>query len=149
MIVTSPLLSDTLSIHTKQQKYHHTPPPFHSAAAHTRSGKIGTIATLSGLFVALGIERFVPSRIKTVRNVHSHNAIVSFTPTITMTLASGVSLYFIYRHMVGYLKNKVIFFISSAYCCLKNNIILHIFGSFIYLFIFILCSLSLFFFIYI
>ncbi|CAO3634875.1 unnamed protein product [Cunninghamella echinulata] len=99
LIVTSPLLSDTLSIHTKQQKYHHTPPPFHTASAHTRSGKIGTIATLSGLFVALGIEKFVPSRIKTVRSIHNHNAIVSFTPTITMTLASGVSLYFIYRHL--------------------------------------------------
>ncbi|CAO3632851.1 unnamed protein product [Cunninghamella blakesleeana] len=102
LIVTSPLLSDSLSIHTKQQKYHQTPPPFHTSSSHTRSGKIGTVVTLSGLFIALGVEKYLPSQIKrnTINHHHHHQYLFSFSPpTITMAIASGVSLYFIYRHM--------------------------------------------------
>ncbi|ORZ11885.1 Mysoin-binding motif of peroxisomes-domain-containing protein [Absidia repens] len=110
LIVTSPLLNDTLSAHPKQkqQKLRRQsstgPPPFHATAAHTRAGRIGTMATLSSLLAAIGLERFFP--FVQYQHRHQHHQVEStalvtkaITPTITMALASGVSLYFIYRHL--------------------------------------------------
>ncbi|KAI8082837.1 Mysoin-binding motif of peroxisomes-domain-containing protein [Halteromyces radiatus] len=102
LIVTSPLLNDTQNTHSKQQRHNQPPPtPFHSAAAHTRSGRIGTIATLSGLFIALGVERFAPFQRNETNLVSTTTTTTTkhITPTVTMVLASGMSLFFIYRHL--------------------------------------------------
>ncbi|SAM05578.1 hypothetical protein [Absidia glauca] len=103
LIATSPLLSDTLSTHPKQQpqRQQSSLPPFHSIAAHTRSAKIGTMATLSALFAAVGLERILPLQ-QSQRQKETTSTLVlkgMTTPTVTMALASGVSLYFIYRHL--------------------------------------------------
>ncbi|CAO3576811.1 unnamed protein product [Absidia cylindrospora] len=112
LIVTSPLLNDTLSAHPKQKQQKQRrqsstgPPPFHATAAHTRAGRMGTMATLSGLLAAIGLERFFPFSQYQHQHRHQHHQVESaalvtkaITPTITMALASGVSLYFIYRHL--------------------------------------------------
>ncbi|KAI8340693.1 Mysoin-binding motif of peroxisomes-domain-containing protein [Chlamydoabsidia padenii] len=109
LIVTSPLLNDTLSTHPKQkqqqqqQQQRSSPaaPPFHSAAAHTRSARIGTMTTLSALLAALGLERILPLKHHQQQQQHSTTLALKgiTTPTITMMLAGGVSLYFIYRHL--------------------------------------------------
>ncbi|KAI8336097.1 Mysoin-binding motif of peroxisomes-domain-containing protein [Chlamydoabsidia padenii] len=96
LVVTSPLMNDTLSAHPKQKQMQQVAPhPFHTSTTYTRSAQIGTLATLSGLLLALGLEQSLSLHPKEITDALMDGV----TPTITMALASGVSFYFVYRHL--------------------------------------------------
>lgn len=106
LIVTSSLMNDTLSVHPKQKQRQSStsPHPFHATTAHTRSARIGTVVTISGLLVALGVERLLLSQ-ENVYTLYQQEGITGLilngvTSTLTTALAGGVSLYFVYRHLV-------------------------------------------------
>ncbi|CAO3576427.1 unnamed protein product [Absidia cylindrospora] len=103
LIVTSHLLNDALSTHPKQKTPPRAPPPFHTTATRTRSATIGTVATLAGLLAAVGLERYTQQNEQQEQYEDDTTvtalALKSITPTITMALASGVSLFFVYRHL--------------------------------------------------
>jgi hypothetical protein len=60
------------------------------------------MATLSALFAAVGLERILPLQPNHRQKEATSTLVLKgmTTPTVTMALASGVSLYFIYRHLV-------------------------------------------------
>ncbi|KAL0090766.1 Mysoin-binding motif of peroxisomes-domain-containing protein [Phycomyces blakesleeanus] len=84
LIVTSPLLNEILSVHTKQHLAAELPFSF---SADRPSSHVGTLATIAGLLLAFGTERIVQPR----------NQIMPVP--VTITLSSSVSLFFVYRHM--------------------------------------------------
>ncbi|KAI9030716.1 Mysoin-binding motif of peroxisomes-domain-containing protein [Phycomyces nitens] len=84
LIVTSPLLNEILSVHTKQHLAAELPFSF---SADRPSSHVGTLATIAGLLLAFGAERFVQPK----------NQIMPVP--VTITLSSSVSLFFVYRHM--------------------------------------------------
>ncbi|KAI8071716.1 Mysoin-binding motif of peroxisomes-domain-containing protein [Gongronella butleri] len=112
LIVTSPLLNEnTLSAHTKSSTSAGTSSSSSSSAlqplqytrSQTLSTRIGTFAVLSGLLIALGLERLLPIKATVTPTTHDtptapSSALIA-APTITLSLASSISLFFIFRHL--------------------------------------------------
>ncbi|KAF7732903.1 hypothetical protein EC973_000179 [Apophysomyces ossiformis] len=78
LIVTSPLLNEILSVHPKKDQMEFS---FHPSPA--KPGRIGTVTTLSGLALAMGVEKVMQPRLL----------------PITLLLASSTSIFFVYRHV--------------------------------------------------
>ncbi|ORX62073.1 hypothetical protein DM01DRAFT_1331539 [Hesseltinella vesiculosa] len=94
LIVTSPLLSDASSTYTKYQPTSVTL-PIQPTRPRLLSTQIGTLSVISGLLIAAGIERVLPFR----KQSPSSSSVLTVTPVHTLTMASGISLFFIFRHL--------------------------------------------------
>ena len=76
----------------------------------SRAGKIGTVATISGLLIALGAETFITQQRQQHRQQQQQQTLTATTPlkliatpaiSLTMLLTGSVSMFFVYRHKVN------------------------------------------------
>ncbi|KAI7871861.1 Mysoin-binding motif of peroxisomes-domain-containing protein [Spinellus fusiger] len=88
LIVTSPLLNEILSVHTKQ---HLKQEPSFSFSSNRPRNHAGTLATLAGFCMAFGVERWVRPR-------PPRWSSIPLPMPMTSTAAIPVSLFFVYRH---------------------------------------------------
>ncbi|KAG2218957.1 hypothetical protein INT45_004649 [Circinella minor] len=112
LVATSPLMSEVMSVHNASKKKHasaqrHMTDDYSTPTKKgSRAGKIGTIATISGLLIALGTETFITQQRQQHRQ-QQQQTLTTTTPlkliatpaiSLTMLLTGGVSMFFVYRH---------------------------------------------------
>ncbi|KAI9488274.1 Mysoin-binding motif of peroxisomes-domain-containing protein [Zychaea mexicana] len=110
LVATSPLMSEVMSVHNASKKKHaqqHMTATDYSTPTKKvfRAGSIGTVATISGLLVALGTETIMIQQRQQQRQQQqppSPTAPLKLIATpalsLTMLLTGGVSMFFVYRH---------------------------------------------------
>ncbi|KAI9273034.1 Mysoin-binding motif of peroxisomes-domain-containing protein [Phascolomyces articulosus] len=112
LIATSPLMSEIMSVHNASKKKHASAQQQHMTSDYStptkkgsRAGKIGTVATISGLLIALGTETMMIQQRQQYRQQQQQTPspttplklIATPAISLTMLLTGGVSMFFVYR----------------------------------------------------
>ncbi|KAI9318231.1 Mysoin-binding motif of peroxisomes-domain-containing protein [Dichotomocladium elegans] len=103
MIVTSPLMSEVLSVHNANKKQRHASPhlttDYSTAISRPqRAGTLGTVITMSSLMIALGAEG-LRSKHRQQRFASTSRLLKAPVIPLTMFLTGGMSIFFVFRHV--------------------------------------------------